>query len=130
MNNDEGIKKKYSLEHIINMGFDEEFQVPAVELLGYDPLIKDADGNIVGGLKRITTSAFGDYGTNDIEEIGALTYIGKEDAGGDWYIQKIDTTSGTTIRYATAKNNANTASYSAAWTDRASLSYGTYGTAF
>ena len=127
---DQNIKKPYSLEHIINMSFDPEFQVSAVELLGYDPLAKDEDGNIVGGLKRITTSALGDYGINDIEEVGAVTYIGKEDANGEWFIQKIDQSSGTSWRYATQKNNASTTTYTDGWTNRGSLTFGTYSQAF
>lgn len=128
--NSEGIKKKYSIEHIFNHGFDERFQIPAFELLSYDPLGQDADGNVVGALKRVTTNAMGDYGTNDIEETGSITYIGKEDSNGDWYIQKIDTSTGTTIRYASKANNANIVDYTGAWTDRATLTYGTYAEAF
>jgi len=120
--NTDGIKKKYSLEHISNMGFDEEFQVPVFELLSYDP--------VANAMKRVTTNAFGEYGTNDIEETGSVTYIGKEDPSGDWYIQKIDTSTGTQIRYATASNNGAVSDYTAAWTDRAGLTYGTYAQAF
>lgn len=67
----------------------------------------------------------------DVEQASAtIMYIGKEDKDGSWMIQKIDTTSGTSIRYATVTNNGGYLTYSAAWTARASLSYGTFAEAF
>ena len=114
--------KPYSLTHIFNQGFDQEFQVPVFELLNFDPL--------TNALKRVTTNAMGEYSTNDVEEVGAVTYIGKEDPDGGWYVQKIDTTSGTSIRYASVSNNPSIGSYTAAWTDRTTLTYGTYSEAF
>jgi hypothetical protein len=75
-----------------------------------------------------------DFGTrwwsNDIEEVGTLTYIGKEDSQAEWYIQKIDSASGTTIRYASIKNNVSITNYSDAWSNRNLLTYGTYSQAF
>ena len=114
---------KYSEQNIQNNSYDEDFGVNVVELLSYDP-ISDA-------LKRVTTNAMGEYITNDVVEPSAtLTYVGKEDADGDWYIQSIDTTSGTSIRFATEANNPTYITYATAWTDRATLTYGTYGNAF
>lgn len=71
------------------------------------------------------------FSVNDIEEASAtVTYIGMEDSSGSWYIKQIDTTTGTVFSHATVLNNAGVASYSAAWTDRATLTYGAYSTAF
>lgn len=110
--------------------FDREFDQMGFELLGYDPLTRDDDGTVVGGLKRVTIKALGDYVANDIEETGSLTYIGFENLDGDYFIQKIDDSSGKSIRFATVVNNASVTSYSDAWTNRATLTYNTYSTAF
>ena len=95
----------------------------AFELLSHDP--------VANALKRVTTNAMGEYVTNDVVEPSAtLSYIGKEDAAGDWYIQSVDTTSGTSVRFATEANNPTYTTYATAWADRATLTYGTYGSAF
>jgi len=70
-------------------------------------------------------------GTNNIDEASStLTYVGKEDKDGVWAIQKIDTSSGTSITYATQTNNPTYTSYSNAWTNRTSLTYSAYKDAF
>jgi len=74
-----------------------------------------------------------DFAVNDVEEAsGTITYIGLEDSEGEWYIKKIDTTSGTSIGHATALNNTpyGTMDYDEAWGDRATLIYGNYSEAF
>jgi len=121
---------KHTEQWMQGQSFDEEFRVNAVEILGFDPLTQDADGTVVGGLKRITSKAFGDYIANDIEETGNLTYIGFENLDGDYFIQKIDATSGKSIRFATIVNNPTRTTYALAWTNRATLTYETYSTAF
>lgn len=71
------------------------------------------------------------YNVNNVEDASAtVAYVGKETAGGAWYLQKIDTTSGTAVRHATVLNNVGVASYNAAWTARESLSYADYTGAF
>ena len=115
---------------ILNRSVDDKFDILAVELMGYDPLGKDGDGNVVGTMNRITTNAMGDYGTNDIIESGGYTYVGKESASGSWIIQRIDKSSGTSIRYATELNNDTITSYTDAWAGIESLVYGTYSQAF
>jgi hypothetical protein len=76
-------------------------------------------------------SFFSKYGTNDIEQPSStITYIGQEDSDGNWVIKKLDTSSGTSFRYATAVNNPSITSYSDAWTNRATLTYGTFSQAF
>jgi len=63
---------------------------------------------------------------NDVDESSPITYVGMEDAGGNWLVMKIDESSGVSISYATIKNNSDVSSYSNAWSDRASLSYGNF----
>ena len=120
--------RKQSINEILNQSFDQEFQQLMSELIGYDPLANSGSG----ALKRITTNALGEYATNDVDDVSEanIAYIGKEDPAGDWYIEKVDTSSGTSVRYATINNNSSYTTYSTAWTDRASLTYDTYGTAF
>ena len=77
---------------------------------------------------KLTMSKFG---TNDVDQASdTLTYVGQEDPEGIWAIKKIDTTSGTEIRYATNINNDSYTSYTSAWTDHTSLVYGTFSQAF
>jgi len=141
---------KNTEQHIQNKSYDQEFEVTAIEMLGHDPAssvlrristsqrgskapmsveILDASGNQItsfgGG------AALSDYMTNDVDEAtSTLTYVGKEDGDGNWAIQKIDESSGTSITYATVTNNSGTTSYSTAWTNRASLTYNDYSVAF
>ena len=119
-----------TLQKMFIESYDREFNQNAFELLSYDPLVKDSAGNVVGGLQRITTKAMGDYVANDIEETGNLTYLGFENLDGDYFIQKIDATTGKQIRFATVINNPTYTSYLTAWTDRATIIYDTYSTAF
>jgi len=68
-----------------------------------------------------------DYGTNDVEEASSvITYVGKEKRDGTWLVMKIDTSSGTSIRYASVENNTLIAAYADAWSGRATLTYETY----
>jgi hypothetical protein len=67
------------------------------------------------------------YGTNDVVAASTtLTYVGKEKPDGAWLVLRLDTSSGTVIRYATVANNAGILGYAAAWAGRAGLSYGTW----
>lgn len=71
------------------------------------------------------------FGVNDVDTASAtLTYVGKEDKDGNWCVQKIDTTTGVAVRWASSLNNGGYLTYAAAWAARASLTYGTYGSAF
>jgi len=66
------------------------------------------------------------FKTADIETASAtITYVGKVHPNGDWMLQKIDTTSGIQIRYASVKNNTAYTTYASAWAARASLEYTT-----
>lgn len=91
-------------------------------------IILDASGNQVVGFGG---AELNNYSTNDVEEASStLTYVGKEDKDGNWVVMKIDESSGTSIQYATVTNNSGTTTYSDAWTNRASLTYNDYSTAF
>jgi hypothetical protein len=61
---------------------------------------------------------------------GTNTYVGYQDNGGGWVIKYIDTSSGTSIRWASISNNTGTTDYTTAWTNRASLTYGLFSEAF
>lgn len=64
------------------------------------------------------------YIFHDLDESGnPITYIGKEKNDGNWLVQEMDETSGLVMRYANISNNATRTTYSAAWSNRATLSY-------
>lgn len=66
-----------------------------------------------------------DFMAHDVDEPSStLTYVGKVRKDGTWVIMKIDTASGTAIRYAGSKNNSSYSDYASAWNDRDSLTYG------
>ena len=119
-----------TLQKMFIESYDREFNQNSFELLSYDPLIRDSAGNVVGGLQRVTTKALGDYVANDIEETGNITYIGLENLDGDYFIQKIDATTGKSIRFATVINNPTYTTYATAWAARATITFNTYSTAF
>jgi len=102
-------------QDLANRSFDRETDLNAVEAMVYD--------NATDQMVRQTHEA---YGTNDVEEVGAVTYIGMEDKLSTWSVMKIDTTSGASLRIASIKNNVSVTTYSSAWTNRATLTYGTY----
>jgi len=83
-----------------------------------------------GTQKQVHSAIIKQYGANEVETVGAVTYVGKENLVGAWLIQKIDTTSNVVISYATIKNNTTTTSYTAAWTARAALTYGDFSEVF
>lgn len=68
---------------------------------------------------RLVTSP--DYYIADKASSGGITYTGNENSEGAWYIFRLN---GDTIRYASNNNNTSYANYSAAWADKASLTYG------
>ena len=121
------VEKIHTLVHMGNASFDKKYQVNAFELLAYDPLNADTEN----ALKRVTTNAMGEYFMNDSSTVeNSISYRGLEDSTGDWIIEKLDETDGVARRFATKLNNTETTDYSDAWTNRADLTYNTYGTAF
>ena len=76
-------------------------------------------------------SAQGAFGINDVATPSATTtYVGKSDKDGVWLVQKIDTTSGVSIGWASVTSNAGYLTYASAWAARASLTFGRYDEAF
>lgn len=63
---------------------------------------------------------------NDVDDVSeSLTYIGQENSDGDWQIMRVtESSTVTSFRYATIKNNSTKKTYTGAWNARASLSYG------
>lgn len=66
------------------------------------------------------------FNLSDIEE-DTISYYGRTNADGNWLVQKV---TATVISYATIVNNLSTTTYSDAWTNRATLTYGRYDEAF
>jgi len=66
------------------------------------------------------------YAVNDLDGTDPL-YIGKVTSAGVWLAQEYSTSAGT-MRYANLSNNAGYVTYSAAWADRLSLTYGLFET--
>ena len=89
-----------------------------------DKFVEDSSGNT--SIRVLSTWSKNEYKVNEIETSGNITYFGKENYDGDWLIFKIDTSSGTVFSYATKKNNASITTYSDAWTNRTTLTYGDY----
>lgn len=69
---------------------------------------------------------------NHIDEFDtSTTYVGKEDKDGVWLLQKsVKSGTVTAVTWATVLNNGSVLTYSAAWTARATLTYGTFAQAF
>lgn len=75
-------------------------------------------------LLDINQSISGGYQTNNLED-AATTYIGKSKTDGTWLVEKfIDSTGVKT--YANLSNNGSVSTYSDAWTNRATLTYGRF----
>lgn len=66
------------------------------------------------------------WGTNDIEE-DTTSYFGQTTSDGTWRIIKLTDTS---VTYATVSNNGAVTSYTDAWTNKATLTYGRFDEAF
>jgi hypothetical protein len=67
------------------------------------------------------------YGILNVEEVGDLTYIGKQDIVGNWLIIKMDESSGLSILYGTKINNPSIMNYVEGWEHRGTdLVYGDY----
>lgn len=94
------------------------------DIVARNTVIFDEDGNAVTLLSK--NDVLDCYQTSDIDEASAtVTYIGATDRAGNWYIKKIDTSSGVTMRFIKG-----TSSYTTNWTNRASLSYDYFSVVF
>lgn len=71
------------------------------------------------------------YETNDVDKVSStLLYNGLEDKNGVWCIEKVDSTTGVSLRYATRLNNPIYQDYLSAYTARAGLNYDIFSVAF
>jgi hypothetical protein len=71
------------------------------------------------------------FETNDVDKVSStLLYNGLEDKDGTWCIERVDSTSGVSLRYATITNNATYGSYATAWAARATITYDVFSVAF
>lgn len=73
------------------------------------------------------------YGVNNVDDYTAtnITYIGREDKNGKWWIVKMDETGSFPILgHATKINNNGYTTYDEAWNARTDLIYGKYSEAF
>lgn len=66
------------------------------------------------------------YSVNDIEE-GTTSYFGKTDSDGNWLVMQVTADE---ISYATVLNNGSVTTYTDAWSNRLTLTYGRYDEAF
>jgi len=82
----------------------------------------------IGGATSGVTTETSRFQENDVELAdGDIYYIGGEDINGFWWIKRIDDSgSPIPIQHATIKNNPTVTSYTDAWTNRATLTYGDY----
>lgn len=89
-----------------------------------------SSGSYSGGGGSTTVINSGSSGTvfsvNDQEE-GTTSYYGFTASDGTWQVRKI---TDTLVSYATEANNGSVTSYTDAWTNRATLTYGRYDQAF
>ncbi len=87
---------------------------------------------LLDGALRITgsitasASTLADFSVNDIEE-DTTSYFGSTKPDGTWLVKSLTATS---VAYATVSNNGTVTSYTDAWTDRATLTYGRFDEAF
>lgn len=111
--------------HVITA--DEASILAAIQALGTigSPLhVETADE---AAILTATQALAVEYAVNDVASPSAtITYVGKESQAGAWLVQKVDTTSGVVVRYASIANNALVVGYAAAWAARAGLTYGTF----
>lgn len=101
----------------------------------FDKFTGDSSIRIVGSTGQDISSVTAPYSINNIDDgntTANITYIGKVKEDGTYYIQKINETTSTlpVFTYATVSNNPGTTTYASAWTNRATLTYDVYQTAF
>lgn len=73
-----------------------------------------------------TLATLADFSINDIED-ATTSYFGFTKPDGTWLVKELTDTS---VSYATVTNNGGVATYTDAWTDRATLTYGRFDEAF
>lgn len=93
----------------------------------------DADGNLKADPELLAALGGGDassgYGTNQIIEVGNVSYFLKSNTSGDYLVKKVDFDTGIT-GWATILNNPTITTYTDAETNYATLIYGRKDQAF
>ena len=97
----------------------------------------DSSGNLITTLPVSVSGlpSIGSYQVNHLDD-GSTTpnvlYIGMEKDDGTYAIKKLDETDSTlpVVTYATIGDNPSRTTYTLAWTNRATLSFGLYSVAF
>lgn len=118
-----------SVQELQNNSFDREFQVNAVELLGYNQATNTLHRVSVDGSGSITPSnPTAGFGLFKVDENGTDTYITKEKADGTWMVMKIDSTVAAT--YATINNNPTILTATQAQANILTLTYNVLSVAF
>jgi hypothetical protein len=97
---------KYTEQHVLNGGYDEEFDLQAVQQLGYD------GQNMVRQRADAAAIRYDPAGYIGYAAAGTLPSEAK------WQIIQLDTSSGVVMTYANGSAN-----YDQIWDDRASLAY-------
>lgn len=118
---------RFSIQDIENVGTDRGFNgFPMREAIVYNPTSNTLERMVQPtGDSKYATNHLDDYTTTSV------TYVGQEDKDGTWKIIKIDETGNFPVfTYASISNNATKTTYSDAWTDRVTLTYNVYSTAF
>lgn len=78
------------------------------------------------GAIPVTSGGIASYQVNDIEE-DTTSYFGFSTSSGDWMVKELTDTS---VSYATVSNNGTVTSYTDAWTNRLTLTFGRFDEAF
>src|SRR5574343_747658 len=110
-----------SEQSVLNKSQDSKYDVLGVELLvendTEDALVRLKRSDLGGGG---STATLADFSVNDISD-GTTSYFGKTKPDGTWLVQKVTDTS---VSYATVTNNGAVTSYTDAWTNKSTLTYG------
>lgn len=117
VNTDQYLKE----QAILNRAYDDTAKA-------FKNVTVDASGNSIDQYELTSN-----YEVNHVDDYTttSVTYVGKEDRDGVWWIMKIDESGNfPVITHATVTNNASLTSYSAAWTARVTATYGVFSTAF
>lgn len=129
---DEGIRALNQDEH------NEDAHAKRVVIRGQNPVdgnfyniasVDKGDGSFglsIGGSITAASSTLADFSTNDILD-AATSYFGKTKPDGTWLVQKLTSTS---VSYATVTNNGAVTTYTDAWTNKSTLTYGRFDEAF
>ncbi len=100
---------------------------PYVDSTGKHAYVELDNGAIpITGTITASSSTLADFSVNDIED-ATTSYFGYTKPDGTWLVKELTDTS---VSYATVTNNGAVTTYTDAWTNRATLTYGRFDEAF